>query len=822
LRQSLLDYFHDFSQHNGDFLVYDNGYRSWHYSYGQVAGAAQAFAERLRLQGCKRGDKLILWCENRPEWVVALWGCLLEGVVAVPIDFRSSPEFVRRIHGIVQARGVFAGLEVDVAGFDVVWRADSIEWQGAGSSTHQAQATDLAEIIFTSGATSEPKGVTITHRNILANVVPVETELKKYKRYARPFAPIRFLNLLPLSHMFGQVMATFIPPLLPGVVVFMHGFNPRDIVHQIRRRRISVLVSVPKILEVLKDYVIHQVPEAAERVPGKSHWVRRWWHYRRVHKLFGFKFWAFIVGAAPLDPELEEFWSHLGFVVIQGYGLTETAPVVTLNHPFHARKGAVGTPIGGVEVRIAEDGEILVRGENVTQGYYGAEQATREAFINGWFHTGDIGELDSEGRLYIRGRKKEMIVTPDGLNVFPEDVERVLNQAPGVREAAVVGRSESGKERVHAVLVMEPGGSADSAVAFANAQLEEHQKVRSVSVWTEGDLPRTEGTRKLKRTAIRKWVESGVIAGASARGDSIEDLLARYAGGRSVNANTTLDDLGLSSLERVELMMEIEERFNRPVDEGRFTGAQTIDALRKQIEEPAAAPVEAVDFPRWNRTWWAGVLRRISLPTWIRLPFLLFAWVRTEGRENLEALKGPVIFAANHQSHFDTPAIFYSLPAKWRYKLAPAMSKEFFKAHFFPEQYGVVERVFTSLYYYLSSLFFNAFPLPQREAGARTTLRYAGELISDGWCILLYPEGKRTDAGEIQRFFPGVAMIASKLNVPVVPIRIEGFEKILHKSATYPTPGRARVIIGKPVSLTGDDYSALASQLEQTIRNLLR
>jgi long-chain acyl-CoA synthetase len=415
-----------------------------------------------------------------------------------------------------------------------------------------------------------------------------------------------------------------------------------------------------------------------------------------------------------------------------------------------------------------------------------------------------------------------MIVTPEGLNVFPEDVERVLNQAPGVRESAVVGRSEGGKERVHAVLVMERGASADPVVAFANSQLEDHQKVRSVSVWTDGDLPRTEGTRKLKRTAIRQWVESGVIAGAGARGDTIENLLAKYVGGRTVAANTTLDDLGLSSLERVELMMEIEERFNRPVDEGRFTGAQTIEALRKQIDEPAAAPAEAVDFPRWNRMWWADLLRRISLPTWIRLPFLLFAWVRTEGRENLEGLKGPVIFAANHQSHFDTPAIFYSLPAKWRYKLAPAMSKEFFKAHFFPEKYGVIERVFTSLYYYLSSLFFNAFPLPQREAGARTTLRYAGELISDGWCILIYPEGKRTDAGEIQRFFPGVAMIASKLNVPVVPIRIDGFEKILHKNARFPSPGSARVIIGKPVTLTGDDYGALASQLEETIRNLLR
>ena len=178
--------------------------------------------------------------------------------------------------------------------------------------------------------------------------------------------------------------------------------------------------------------------------------------------MFGFKFWAMVVGAAPLDPELEAFWGRLGFVVVQGYGLTETAPIVTLNHPFHAARGAVGKPIAGVEIKIAADGEILVRGENVTTGYYNAPEATREAFEDGWFHTGDIGELDAEGQLLIRGRKKEMIVTPEGLNVFPEDVERVLNEQPGVVDSAVVGAPLAGStaERVQAVLLLAPGTRA--------------------------------------------------------------------------------------------------------------------------------------------------------------------------------------------------------------------------------------------------------------------------------------------------------------------------------------------------------------------------
>ena len=202
----------------------------------------------------------------------------------------------------------------------------------------------------------------------------------------------------------------------------------------------------------------------------------------------------------------------MGFAVIQGYGLTETAPIVTLNHPFKTNRGSVGTPIAGVEIRIADDGEILVRGENVTSGYYtgtegtpGERPAPAEGPIDadGWLHTGDIGERDAQGRIFIKGRKKEMIVTPDGLNVFPEDVERVLDELPGVRESGVIGVADGGQERVHAVLVLEPGVDPDAIVRAANGALQDHQRIRTVSVWPESELPRTEGTRKLKRRVLR-------------------------------------------------------------------------------------------------------------------------------------------------------------------------------------------------------------------------------------------------------------------------------------------------------------------------------
>jgi long-chain acyl-CoA synthetase len=782
--------------------------------------------------GLAKGDAVIFWAENRPEWVAALWGCWLQGIVAVPIDYRTSPDLLRRIAAIVNAKVVLTGEEVDASLLDGLaaprWPMAEFDWH-ATATTARAEVTrdDTAEIIFTSGATAEPKGVVITHRNILANVVPVEHEIVKYRRYARPFSPIRFLNLLPLSHMFGQSMATFIPPLLAGTVVFIKGYNPHEIVRQVKSRRVSVLVSVPKILDVLREHILRIAPESADPPPRKEHFTRRWWRYRRAHRAFGLKFWSFVVGAAPLDPALEEFWGRLGFVVIQGYGLTETAPIVSLNHPFSTSKGSVGKAIAGVEVKIAADGEILVRGENVTRGYFGQAQATAEAFEDGWFHTGDIGELDQNGRLFIKGRKKEMIVTPEGLNVFPEDVERVVESIAGVRDVAVVGARSGSEERVHAVVVADESTDLQGIVRQANVALLDHQKIRGISRWPGDELPRTEGTRKLKRREVRDWVTSGATTTpGAAHASGVEALLARFGSGGPVSGEMTLDELGLSSLERVELMVALEERFGKPIDEAQFAQAVTVGALeelikREPVTEPeSAASTEPVEFPAWNRTWWARAIRRASYPTWLLPLGRVFAWVKTEGLEHLEALGGPVIFASNHQSHMDTPAILWALPGRWRYRVAVAMAKEFFKAHFFPAGHSRMARFTNGLNYYLASLFFNAFPLPQREAGARQILRYIGDLVTDGWSVLIFPEGKRTMAGEINAFRPGIGMIGSRLNVPIVPVRLEGLENVLHQKAKMATPGRVRVAFGAPLSLHGDDFAALAQQVEDAVRRL--
>ncbi len=814
-RQSLVDLFSDFSESPAEFLQYDNGYRSWRYTYAQVGLAARRFAARLGEHNIGKGHKAIFWSENRPEWIAAFWGCVLAGVIVVPIDYRASPRFLRHIQEIVDARLILIGEEVQLTsceGQPPAWRLSDLEWTAENWQAPSAriEREDLVEIVFTSGATGEPKGVLITHGNILANLVSPERIVSRYGKWFRPVFPLRFLSLIPLSHMFGQVVTMFILPLIPGGAVFMRGYSPHEILRQIRTRRVSVIIAVPKILQVLREHILRRFPEAADLPPAASHWIFRWWRYRRVHSLFGWKFWAFFVGAAPLARELEEFWSRLGFAVIQGYGLTETAPIVAFNDPFDIKGGTVGKPIAGVEVKIAPDGEILVRGESVTSGYYQAPAETLSAFEGGWFHTGDIGDLDEAGNLTIRGRKKEMIVTPEGLKVFPEDVEVVLNEIPGVRESAVVGR-----DRVHAVLVVESGGDPNEIVRHANVQLEDHQKIRSVSIWPGDRLPRTEGTQKLKHGEIQTWVESGGSAPTASGGGEMIDLLRKYAPDRTITPHTTLDELGLSSLDRVELMIDLEQHFDTSIDESLLTGARTVSALAEIGTQPSTTK-----FPAWNRLLLARVIRSVALSIiWLPLTRIV-AHARISGREHLASLRGPVIFASNHQSHLDTPLILSALPARYRCHVAVAMWKEYFDAHFSPDRHTRYEWFLDSLAYSLVALFFNAFPVPQIEAGTRESLRYIGDLIGENWSILYFPEGERTETGEIKPFQQGIGLIAGRLQVPVVPIRLRGLEKVLHRHTRWPRPGRVEIVFGPPLYLKGENYAALAKQVEEAVVSL--
>lgn len=827
--QHLLDFFDRYIHGRWTALLHDDGLRQWSYTADELRAMAQAFASRIQDAGLQPGGRLIIWSDSCPEWVAAFWGAMLRGVAVIPLDARASPELVRRIVTVAAPRGIIAGIGVDTTLIPPTvlrWRLREIHWASASLNTPRVEGGPdaVAEIVFTSGTTGEPKGVVITHRNIIANITPIERAAAQYAKYLWPLRPLRFLGLLPLSHMFGQALTVFLPPLVHATTVFIKGYSPQEIVSQIQRHRITLAVTVPRLLDLLQAHVQQLVTTSRHPAPDAQHLIRRLWRHRDIHRRFGWKFCGFVVGGAHLDPQLEEYWRRLGFAVIQGYGLTETAPIVAWNNPFTIAHGTVGTPLEGIDVRIAPDGEVLVRGASVTPGYLNAPEETRSAFEQGWFHTGDLGSFDEAGRLRIRGRKKDVIVTAEGVHVIPEDVERVVEGISGVREAAVVACTDGG-ERVHAVLVLAPGTDAAAVIRQANAKLESHQRIRDFSVWPGQALPRTEAIRKVKREEIRQWVAAGSPPEPSVmqpRPSSVEAVLAQYTKGHAVAPHTTLDELGLTSLDRIELTMALEERTGVGLSEVAMAASQTVADLRRAIDEASTARTvqEAFPFPRWTRRSWARTVRDASQALWLLPLASIFMRRQVHGQEQLRALRGPVVFAANHQSHLDTPAILLSLPRRWRRRLAVAMAKEFFDAHFAPSRHGFAERLTISTLYYLAVLFFNAFPLPRTGPGTRDTLRYAGELAAAGLSILIFPEGHRTEEGEIGRFQPGVAMMASKLQLPVIPVRLEGLDRVLHHTWRWPRRGPVRVSFGPVLEIEGDDYSALASLVEEAVRAL--
>ncbi|HEV2488908.1 MAG TPA: AMP-binding protein [Candidatus Acidoferrales bacterium] len=847
-RQSLIEFFEEYALRGQEIAIaHRRGYRMERWTYERVAETARGFAAELAARGIAAGDKVLLWGDNSAEWVATFFGCTLRGAVVVPMDKIATAEFAGRV-----AQSVGAKLAVrsrDVAGLSAALTTIvleevseiAVQRKDARIAAPKLQRSDPIEIVFTSGTTAEPRGVVLTHGNILANIEPLEAQIGDYLRYERFFHPLRFLNLLPLSHVFGQLMGMFIPPLLGGTVIFLDTLAPAEVARAIRRERVTALVSVPRLIESLEGQVEREI-EAAGRTEklrrdfaaaeGK-HFVKRAWRFRKIHRRFGWKFWAFISGGAALPATVETFWSRLGFAVIQGYGLTETTSLVSVNHPFKLGRGSIGKAMPGMEIRLSEEGEILVRGENVAKSYWQGRELQRVAGEGEWFHTGDLGEMDAQGNLYFKGRRKNVIVTPAGMNVYPEDLESALRRQEGVRDCVVVGVERDGNAEACAVLLLE-NENADAAgiVEQANQSLAEYQRMRRWIVWDEPDFPRTP-TQKPLLPRIREAVAAKMGApAASASGETgaFAELLARVTRreAQGISASADLErDLQLSSLDRVELMSALEERYQVDLSEAKFAEARTVGELEQLLREPPMRP-RAHEFARWAQRWPV---------TWIRLGvYYALTWPYTKvmarpeirGRENLRGMRRPVLVVANHVTYVDIGCVLAGLPARFRHRLATAMEAERLYGMLHPPiEENWFLRLVDKMDYFLVTALFNVFPLP-KQSGFRESFSFAGELADRGWNLLVFPEGERTKDGELGRFRGGIGLLAARLRLPVVPMRIDGLwelaqARLAGKSSRWkPVPrGGVKVTIGAPISFAADaEPDEITQRLERSVAEL--
>ena len=520
----------------------DGSTEGW--TYRELARRSRVAAYRLRTLGLEPGDRLLTWSASTPELPATYIGAMRAGIVVVPLDLRMSAD---AIAGIVRTSGAkhlvlgtgrdapdpkeFGLGEVASTGVEAIGAAAEgdgtlpTDWEAQVERWPRPKPGDLVELIFTSGTTGTPKGVMLAHDNLLA-------ANQTFHRIVPPMEH-RIVSLLPLSHLLEQAAGLYYALSVGASILYVRSRNPRVIFDALREHRVTSMVVVPQVLDLFWSAIEREVEKSgrtalftrlrsiARRLPGP---VRRLL-FRRVHQQLGGSFRLFLSAGAFLPPALQQAWEDMGVTVLQGYGATETGTGACTSLDDHGL-GTVGRAPEGIDMRLAPDGEVQFRGATLFKGYWNAPELTAAAFTeDGWYRTGDVGHLDASGRLVLSGRKRDMIVLPNGFNVYPEDIENAL-RIEGLRDSVVL---ETKPGRIEAILlapsaspVRTPGeqldfdpkappaelkATIDAAVKAANRSLGPNQHVAGWRLWPESDFPRTH-TLKVKRDLVRAWVGS--------------------------------------------------------------------------------------------------------------------------------------------------------------------------------------------------------------------------------------------------------------------------------------------------------------------------
>ena len=887
MRDHLATLLQDFRHYLRDIAVvrYD-GNRRRVTTYPELAVMAARFAALLEHRGIRAGDRVLLWGANSAQWLTAFYGCLMRGVLAVPLDAAGSADFAARVAADVQPR-LALGDALLLAQLPHQWPRLAFEdWNTALPHEEAPPVAGLSaqtplEIMFTSGTTGEPKGVVLTHGNVLASIAPVESASQRYLRYEWLIHPLRILHTLPLSHIFGQTMAMWVPHIYRAEVHFESRLAAPRLIELIKHERISVLASVPRVLALLKTDLELEHPGLAERVARSQNleaW-QRWWVFRDIHRRLGLKFWAFVSGGGALPAPLEQFWNRLGLVLVQGYGMTETTALITLNHPFHVARGTIGKPLPGREVKLGPDGEVLVRGPMVSGATWAGGQLQHRP--SEWLATGDIAEQQASGELRFVGRKSEVIVTANGLNIHPEDIEPLVEEQPGVAACAVVPlETGAGPEACAVLATRGHGEQAAAAVAHANARLEEFQHIRRWVLYPDPDLPRT-STGKVKRKQVTAWLNRTHRAGANggintqafgAQADWLLALVAQISGETppGVGDELRLDqDLHLDSLGRVQLAAAIEQRLGIVSGTGLLESIDTLGDLRRLIagqsagsgQANAAAPAPGTranpeakapaspaprHTPAENQTVPAPPrppqpLKKLVYPTWpwwkpvkwYRIAFIettLRPLVRLLGaprvyRPAVLHIDEPILIVANHVTAYDVPLIQYALPDALRRRLAVAMSGEMldgFRHGRNPQPGAGKQRrwLWGIPAYWLTTALFNVFPLP-RLRDFQASFNHAGRALDRGYNVLIFPEGRRTE-GDLAPFRPGIGILVKQSQTAVLPVGIRGLGELKTRASSWFRSGRIEIHVGQPIRFTADATEAeIAQTLHREVARLI-
>jgi len=831
------------------------------FTFQEARELAGQYRTSLTKAGLKKGDRLLLLSESKPEWGIGYLGATSLGLTVVPVDRQTPADEVLRVADFVETQYLLvsppcyetlkkqAGDEADrleilnLDNFGLPIDAEQRKWPPYEPKDIVARAEvepdDLASIIFTSGTTVEPKGVMLTHRNFISNVAAIAEVLA-------PYETDQFLSVLPMNHAL-EFTGGFLMPIYGGAcVTYVSALKSRVITDAMQETGTTCMIGVPRLYKLFHDGITKEIEKAGalagglvgalktvSAVTGQQSGRRL---FSKIHQRFGGKIRVFVSGGAALDPAIFDDFRKMGFPICEGYGLTETSPVLTVNPLQQPKSSSVGPPLPNVEIRLDNVdangiGEIVARGPSVMRGYYKNEDATADVLRDGWFRTGDLGRFDEDGYLYITGRVKDLVVTPAGKNVYPDEVELLYRDLPKVKEMTVLGvHSEEGMgEELHLVIVPESRDEEAhteirEAIKRISRNIPTYQRVQKAHFWDQ-ELPKTPSL-KVKRNEVRQTIlghEQGLGAAEEAEpkvapeASDWEDGLRKFLSEmtktpiESIRPDSDLQyDLGMDSLAKVEFLVAAENRYRVKLAESLVSHLHlvedAIDVVKHALDqEKFATEPESAD--QGAAVDWSQIIKSGELPpedlalierrggvSTVGRPLLqstLRFLCRTcfsahgAGLENL-AQSGPFLIAANHTSHLDSLTIITALPdILERLRILGA------RDYFFD---GRIKGWFFKNY-------LNVLPFDRHE-NFLEGLRIARVCIEKQHVLLIFPEGTRSPLGEIQPFKVGLGIIAYELGVPIVPAWIQGTYEALPKGRFLPHLRPISVTFGAPISMS--------------------